>query len=85
LIADEIAICGTLAELPVVNLYEGRLLTRKTSILSTLQKAYLDAVRGIVPHPSIEMTLMPSTGSIQTKCDRVERRSGERSLELKLT
>jgi branched-chain amino acid aminotransferase len=69
LIADEIAICGTLAELPVVRLFEGRPLSGKTSILSTLQKSYLNAVRGVVPHPAIEMTMVPGAVALTAKQD----------------
>ena len=57
-IADEIALCGTLSELPVVNLFEGKPLSRKTSILETLQTRYLNAVRGVDPHPMIELSLI---------------------------
>jgi branched-chain amino acid aminotransferase len=69
LIADEIALCGTLAELPVVRLFEGRPLSGKSCVLSTLQKAYLNAVRGIVPHPAIEMTMVPGVYGLNSKRD----------------
>jgi len=55
-IADEIAVCGTLAELPVVRLFEGQKLPEKTPILSALQTRYLNAVRGIDPHPAIQLS-----------------------------
>lgn len=60
LIADEIAVCGTLAELPVVKTIEGLRLPEDTPLLSALQTRYLDAVRGIDPHPVIELSLLQS-------------------------
>jgi branched-chain amino acid aminotransferase len=75
LIADEIAICGTLAELPVVKLFEGQPLSGKTAILSTLQKAYLNAVRGIDPHPAIEMTMVRGVGHLNLKREGVSENS----------
>jgi len=56
LIADEIAICGTLAELPTVRSIDGLPLPEQTPILSALQTRYLNAVRGVDPHPAVQLT-----------------------------
>ena len=62
LIADEIAICGTLAEITLVNTMAGLLLAKETSILGTLQNRYFRAVRGIDPHPFVEMSCVVPEG-----------------------
>jgi branched-chain amino acid aminotransferase len=59
LVADELALCGTLAELPLVNMIEGQSLPENCPILSALQTRYLKAVRGINPHPAVELSLLP--------------------------
>lgn len=59
-IADEIALAGTLAELTIVKAFEGRPLSPDAPIFSALQTRYLQAVRGIAPHPSVEMSALPS-------------------------
>jgi branched-chain amino acid aminotransferase len=56
LVADELAICGTLAEVVPVKKIEGRPLPADSPILKALQTGYFQAVRGIAPHPGIEMT-----------------------------
>ena len=56
LVADELAICGTLAEVVPVKKIEGRLLPADSPICKALQTGYFQAVRGIAPHPDIEMT-----------------------------
>jgi branched-chain amino acid aminotransferase len=55
-IADELAICGTLHEITLVKMIEGRPLDAKSPIFETLQTRYFDAVRGVSPHPAIELT-----------------------------
>lgn len=60
LVADEIGLCGTLAELTLVKSIEGRALSEEASILRALQTCYLDAVRGVVTHSAIELTFLPS-------------------------
>lgn len=65
LIADEIAICGTLAELPVVKAIEGVLLLGGSPILHALQGRYLRAVRGLEPHPAIDLVMLPGKGRSQ--------------------
>jgi branched-chain amino acid aminotransferase len=70
LIADEIALCGTLAELPLVKSIEGQPMPGDSQVLSLLQKRYLDAVRGIDPHPAVELSILPESPVVQP-CDTV--------------
>jgi branched-chain amino acid aminotransferase len=56
LVADEIGICGTLAELTLARSIESFPLSEESPVLSTLQKRYLDAVRDIDPHPAVELS-----------------------------
>jgi branched-chain amino acid aminotransferase len=56
LIADELALCGTLAEMVHVKSIEGLALAEESPILSALQTRYFNAARGIEPHSFIEMT-----------------------------
>lgn len=60
LIADEIGVCGTLHEVALASSIEGVPLPEKSPILGALQNRYLDAVRGINPHPAVELTVLPS-------------------------
>lgn len=53
LIADEMALCGTLCEVALINSYEGQPLPADQPILGKLQAAYFDAVRQVKPHPFI--------------------------------
>ena len=62
-VADELAICGTLTEVVPVKMIEGRPLKRRTSILETLQARYFKAVRGISPHAGVELTVITRTES----------------------
>jgi branched-chain amino acid aminotransferase len=59
LIADELALCGTLAEVTLVRSIEGFPLAKEPSILKTLQDRYFRAVRGIEPHPYVELSYVP--------------------------
>ena len=59
LVAEEIAICGTLAEVMLVKTIEGLPLTQEKSVLAALQTRYLQAVRGIDPHPFVELSYLP--------------------------
>ncbi len=54
LIADELALCGTLAEVLPVKSIEGFPLSSESSVLKALQTRYFQAVRGIMPHPMVE-------------------------------
>lgn len=56
LIADEIALAGTITEVTLVKSIDGIEMSPKAPILGALQKRYLDVVRGIADHASIEMT-----------------------------
>jgi branched-chain amino acid aminotransferase len=58
LVADDIAICGTLAELVVVQSIDGLPLNPKSQLLRSLQDRFFRAARNIEPHPSIELTTL---------------------------
>jgi branched-chain amino acid aminotransferase len=58
LVADEIAICGTLAEVTLIKTIEGLPLAEGKSVLAALQTRYLQAVRGIDPHPFVELSYL---------------------------
>ena len=58
LVADEIAICGTLAELVLVQSIDGLPLNTKSQLLRTLQDRFFRAARNIEPHPSVELTTL---------------------------
>lgn len=60
LVADELGVCGTLHEVTSVTAIDGFTLSEKSPILSAIQRRYLDAVRGINPHPAVECTVLPS-------------------------
>jgi branched-chain amino acid aminotransferase len=60
LVADELGVCGTLHEVTLVATIDGYQLSEKSPILSAIQQRYLEAVRGIHPHPVIEFTVLPS-------------------------
>jgi branched-chain amino acid aminotransferase len=62
LIADELAICGTLAEVTEITAVDGQPLPRTGGLLTEVKTAYLAAVRGVAPHPEIELTTVPGTG-----------------------
>jgi len=59
LVADEIAICGTLAEVMLVKSIED-LPLKEPTILGALQARYLQAVRGVDPHPCVELSFLPT-------------------------
>lgn len=65
LVADEIGVCGTLHEVTLATSIEGFPLSEKSPILGAIQSRFLDAVRGVNPHPSIEMTALPSVKAVQ--------------------
>jgi branched-chain amino acid aminotransferase len=58
LIASEVALAGTLAEVTLVKSIDGLEISKTWPILSLLQKRYFDAVRGVARHPFIEMTAL---------------------------
>lgn len=59
LIADELAICGTLAEVTLINAVEGVPLSKRSSLLDTLQTRYFEAVKGTKPDPCVELAYVP--------------------------
>ena len=69
LIADEMALCGTLAELPLVKCFEGQPMPESTPILCALQTRLLNAVRGIDPHPAIELSTLPGLAAFKYRED----------------
>lgn len=58
LVADEIALCGTLAELILVKSIEGQPLNGESPILRSLQARYFRAVRNVDPHPFVELSVL---------------------------
>jgi branched-chain amino acid aminotransferase len=58
LVADEIAICGTLAELVLVKTSDGLPLNENSNLLRSLQDRFFRAARNIEPHPFVELTLV---------------------------
>ncbi len=58
LVADEIALCGTLAELVLVTSIEGLPLQSDSHLLRVLQERYFRAVRNIEPHPFVELSVL---------------------------
>ena len=63
LAADEICLCGTLAGLTLVKSIEGLPLLEGSPTFRALQNRYLQAVRGIDPHPFVDLTTLPSSSS----------------------
>jgi branched-chain amino acid aminotransferase len=61
LVADEIALCGTLAELILVKSIDGLLLDPGAPLLSSLQERYFMAVRDIRPHPFVKLSVVPGS------------------------
>ena len=55
-VADELALCGTLAEVVPVTAIDGIPIAGCSPILRSLQKRYFEAVRGISPHPFVQLT-----------------------------
>ena len=56
LVADEIAVCGTLAELVLVESIEDQPLNPESRLLRSLQDRFFRAARNIEPHPFVELT-----------------------------
>jgi branched-chain amino acid aminotransferase len=61
LVADEIGICGTLAELAIADSIETFQLGEESPVLAALQRRYLHAVRGIDLHPAVDLSLIPAS------------------------
>ena len=62
LVADEIGLCGTLAEITRVRSIEGAALDPAWPVLGRVLDRYRDAVRGIEPLPGVEVTPVPLPG-----------------------
>jgi branched-chain amino acid aminotransferase len=60
LIADELGLCGTLAEVTLVKSIQGQPLSKDPSLLRSLQAIYIDVARGVASHPAAELTYLPS-------------------------
>jgi branched-chain amino acid aminotransferase len=67
LVADEVGICGTLAELTLVRSVDGEVLAENGPVLGALQRRYFEAIRGIVPHPYVELSTVPSPSNVSVK------------------
>jgi branched-chain amino acid aminotransferase len=59
LVADEIALCGTLAGVALVRSIGGVPLPTASTVLKILQSSYGEAVRGLKRNPFIEMSYLP--------------------------
>ena len=60
LIADELAICGTLAELVLINSIDGLPLNPDGPILTTLRERFFRIVRGEETDPAFEKSIIPA-------------------------
>ncbi len=61
LIADEVCICGTLAELEPIQQIDTTELNPYGPILSMIRKKFFNIVRGIEEHPGFEVTFLPES------------------------
>jgi branched-chain amino acid aminotransferase len=59
LIADELALCGTLAEMALVRSIDRFDVPGASGILQSLQARYFDAVRAVNPHPYVMSHVVP--------------------------
>ncbi len=64
MIADELAICGTLAELVPIKSIEGMEIDPQGPLLGKLRKQFFDIVRGRLEHPSLELEFVPLTTKV---------------------
>lgn len=64
LIAEEVALCGTLSELVSVRFIEGLPLSGNSTLLTTLQEKFFEVVRGGDSHPSVEITILPGSQAL---------------------
>jgi branched-chain amino acid aminotransferase len=67
LVADELALCGTLAEMIPVKSIEGLALSAESPILRTLQKRYFQAVRAVDSHSFVELTVVCQSDTCSKK------------------
>jgi len=64
LVADEIALCGTLTEVTLVRSICGAPLPNNAPLLRALQRRYFEAIRGIAPHPYVELTTLQTAAAM---------------------
>ncbi|MFO0774922.1 MAG: aminotransferase class IV [Nitrospiraceae bacterium] len=60
LIADELAICGTLHEITPIKNFSGTAMPVPGPVMGKIRNRYFDAMRGVQPHPAVEMVALPS-------------------------
>lgn len=58
-IAEELGLTGTLSDVTLIQAIDEMELPPEAPILSALQKRYRDAITGVDPHPSVEMSIVP--------------------------
>lgn len=58
-VADELGLTGTLAEITVIRSIDEMRLAEEASILSALGRRYREAMLGVFPHPSVELSIVP--------------------------
>jgi branched-chain amino acid aminotransferase len=58
-IADELGLTGTLSEITPVQAIDDRELPEQTPLLSKLASRYRDSVKGVDPHPAVELAIVP--------------------------
>lgn len=58
-IADELGFTGTLSEITLVRSIDDLTLPEEAPILSAVEQRYRDAVLGVGPHPSVELSIPP--------------------------
>ena len=63
LVAEELALCGTMDEIRLAKSIEGHPFSEESPVLRSLQTRYFQAVRGVEPHASVEMTNVCSAQS----------------------
>lgn len=62
-IADELALAGTLAEIVPISCIDDFVLPEERPVLTKVSERFWDAVRGIVPHPSVDISIVRSKPS----------------------
>jgi branched-chain amino acid aminotransferase len=67
LVADELALCGTLAEVALVESIDGYQLSETSKVLLRLQTRYFEAVRHSNPHEAVVHSLVPVTQAVESR------------------
>lgn len=67
LLAEELALCGTIGEITPVKSIDGFIVSKESPVIRALQIRYLRAIRGIEPHPSVERTVISESASLSKK------------------